>query len=52
MTALIQHGENESLGPSLTVAQAGETVKRGRSVRFDFRTSAHYSKRLFVLGNR
>ena len=52
MTAVTEHEDGESLGPDLTVAQAGETVKRGRVALFDFRTSAHYSKRLFVLENR
>lgn len=52
MTAVTQHEDGKRLEPDMTVAQARETVKRVWSAHFDFRTSAHYSKRLFVLGNR
>ena len=47
-----QYEYDERFGSDLTVAQARETVKGGGAALFDFRTSAHYSKRLFVLGNR
>ncbi|MFO0698890.1 MAG: LysM peptidoglycan-binding domain-containing protein [Nitrospira sp.] len=50
MTAVNQHEAGECLEPGLTVAQAEETVKQGRAACFDFRASAHYSKRRFVLG--
>ena len=47
-----QHEDGLCGKPDLTVAQASETVKVGRIALFDFRSSAHYSKRLFVLGKR
>ena len=47
-----QHEDGQCLESDLTVAQARETVKGDRCALFDFRTSAHYSKRLFVLGDR
>jgi hypothetical protein len=47
-----QHEDGLCVKPDLTVAQASETVKVGGIALFDFRTSAHYSKRLFVLGKR
>lgn len=47
-----QYEYDERFGLDLTVAQARETVKGGRAALFDFRTGAHYSKRLFGLGNR
>ncbi|MBS0152573.1 MAG: hypothetical protein JSR31_16715 [Nitrospira sp.] len=46
---VVTHYEyDEGFGPDLTVAQARETVKGDRAALFDFRTSAYYSKRLFV----
>lgn len=46
---VVTHYEyDEGFGPDLTVAQDRETVKGDRAALFDFRTSAYYSKRLFV----